>query len=181
MLYLQAFGSNMDLSFVTNAYAAIVYMCSYVAKPEREVGEAMRDALKALPKDWSTRKKQYHLANAFFNSRHMSLQETAHLILGLPLVMKSRKVVFIATGLPSKRHRLRKPLAELQKLEPGSEDVFVKSIIEKYAARNIGSGTEVQHLCLAQFASRYENFLSNMILISDEVLLTIQTKIYHGL
>ncbi len=65
---LSLWKANMDIQYVTNAYACIFYICSYIAKAEQEVGEAMQAVGKELPPDCPPRKKAPAVYQRFFQS-----------------------------------------------------------------------------------------------------------------
>lgn len=65
----------------------------------------MRDVMSSLPnsEDWKLRMRK--IANSFTNTRSMSAQEAVHQLLGLPLQMKTRQVIFLSSGFPKQRYR----------------------------------------------------------------------------
>jgi hypothetical protein len=46
---LRAWQANMDIKFVTSANAVIHYILDCICKPEQELGEGMKSAIKDLP------------------------------------------------------------------------------------------------------------------------------------
>ena len=46
LVIMKAWQANMDLQFVSNPYACIHYIVSYVTKDEQEMGEALRKVCK---------------------------------------------------------------------------------------------------------------------------------------
>jgi len=131
---LRAWGANVDLQFVTNAHAVIRYILDYMCKPERELGETMKAAMKDLPDKCLPRERLKKLGNVFINSRMLSAQEAAVRAIGLPMRQLSRSVVFVNSDLPQNRTHILKSKAELDQLDKDSEDVFRDGLIEKYAA-----------------------------------------------
>jgi len=149
---LRAWGANVDLQFVTNAHAVIRYILDYMCKPERELGETMKAAMKDLPDKCLPRERLKKLGNVFINSRMLSAQEAAVRAIGLPMRQLSRSVVFVNSDLPQNRTHILKSKAELDQLDKDSEDVFRDGLIEKYAARP----PALDRMCLAEFASLYK-------------------------
>lgn len=103
----------------------------------------------------SAAKQMAALGRAFFNARHMSAQEAIHIILGFAMVMKSRTVIFVPTGLPAHRFRMRKSKKALELENPDSEDVFVAGLIQKYEALPRSKHPILKQVCLALFAAHY--------------------------
>ena len=107
-------------------------MVAYIAKSESEIGQMMKEVAEAMAADATLRKKMHYMANQFFRARKLSQPEVIHLSLGLPLVMNSRTVVVMPAGFPHERTRMKKNLAQLQRLEeeegPDSEEVTLLQI-----------------------------------------------------
>jgi len=55
---LRAWQANMNIQFVTNVHALIHYILDYICKPERELGETMKNAMKDLPEHCAPRERQ---------------------------------------------------------------------------------------------------------------------------
>lgn len=167
---LRLWEANMDIQFVTNAYAAITYIAGYVAKAERSLAEEIKKLVADLPSNAPQMKKMRAKGNAFMKTREMSAQEAYHNCMGFPYIRKSRRCLFIPTGFPQERYRLLKSRAEREKLPPDSTEVFVENLIEKYERRacceratrraDVPCGcrwsAEVKKMSLAVFASCYE-------------------------
>jgi hypothetical protein len=150
---LRAWQANMDLQYVTNAQAVVRYILDYICKPERELGEAMKAAIKDLPAKCAPRERLKKLGNVFLNSRILSAQEAAVRSVGLPLKNLSRTVVFVNTNYSCERVRILKSHDEIANLHRDSENVFKTGIIERYIARP----ESVNSMCLAEFASLYKS------------------------
>ena len=148
--------ANMDLQYVTSPYAAIAYITSYITKEEREAGTILHALSKEL-KDLNIKQQMRKVASTFTNARNVSAQEASYRILGLPLHMSNFKIVWIPSGFPEKRIRIIKPKHLLESLDETDEDVFCSKIIDRYSARP----TQVQHMCLAEFAMWYEPCRNN--------------------
>ena len=68
------------------------------------------------------------------------------------LMMKSRKVVSVSTSMKDECVSLPKSKSQLTQLHDNDEDVFVTSIIDRYAARPCA----LQNICLATFAVMHD-------------------------
>ena len=142
---------------VVNVWAAINYICSYVTKSEKELGETMVEVLRAIPEGTPAVQRLRKIANAFMGARSVSAQEAIHRILGLYMLKKSREVHFISSGFPQHRHRLLKSKAQRAKLDFGASvsDLFVDGTIQKYEKRDC-SEPDVASMSLATFAAFYD-------------------------
>ena len=68
---LKCWEANMDLQYVTDVYACIKYIVSYVTKDERQLSDLLRNASKQA--NHSTIRQQLkHLGNIFLNHREIS-------------------------------------------------------------------------------------------------------------
>ena len=69
-----AWQANMDIQFVLNAYACIMYVASYIMKTERSMGELLkRVAAEARTDELRTQLRKVGLA--FLTHRDVSAQE----------------------------------------------------------------------------------------------------------
>ena len=109
---LLAWGANMDLQFVVDAYSCIVYITSYMMKAEGAMSELLSNVLKENDNE-DIKTKMSKIGNSFLNNREVSAKESAYRILGLPLKYFTRMTVFINTSVPQKRVRLLKPASSL--------------------------------------------------------------------
>ncbi|XP_060577549.1 uncharacterized protein LOC132734725 [Ruditapes philippinarum] len=148
---LRAWQANMDVQFVTDPYACIQYVVSYITKDEREMGTLLHAVAKESAQD-TIKDQMKKCGQAFLNSRSVTAQEAAYRALGLPLHKSNFTSVWVPTGLPSERISLLKPTFVLQNLEEGDNDVFVSGISDKYSKRP----ANLENWCLAQFAAWYE-------------------------
>ncbi|XP_052809481.1 uncharacterized protein LOC128237946 [Mya arenaria] len=148
---LSAWQANLDVQFVTDPYACIQYVVSYITKDEREMGSLLHAVAKESAQD-TIKEQMKKCGQAFLNSRSVTAQEAANRALGLPLYKSNFSTVWIPTGLPSQRISLLKPSYVLQRLDDMDNDVFVCGIADKYSKR---PGV-LEMWCLAQFATWYE-------------------------
>ena len=91
-----AWQANMDIQFVLNAYACIMYVASYMMKTERSMGELLkRVAAEARTDELKCQLRK--VGSTFLTHREVSAQEAVYRILSLPMKQLSRSVVFVAT------------------------------------------------------------------------------------
>ncbi|XP_062618879.1 uncharacterized protein LOC134280486 [Saccostrea cucullata] len=148
---LQALRSNMDIQFITNVWACIAYLTSYICKPERSMSEMMRKACKES-ENKSMRDALRDIGDVFRKSREVSEHEAIARILSFPLRKSNTEVLFIQTDFKENRTRLIKPRYILEKMEDDDTDLYVASIHEKYSKRP----DDMENLCLAEFGSHYD-------------------------
>ena len=148
---MKSWEANLDVQFVTNVYSCVMYLASYVSKPEKTLG----DVLKAVSKSshhLGTKQAMKNVAHKFLTHREISAQEAVYRLLSLPLTRGSRQVVFIPTNLPENQTRLLKPMAVISTMDDDDPDVYQKGLVDKYAARP----DVLDDMCLADFASNYK-------------------------
>ena len=89
--------ANIDIQYVLNTYACVMYVASYIMKTEKAMGELLkRVAAEAATEEL---KFQMHkVGSAFLTHREVSAQEAAYRALSLPMKQLSRSVVFVDTN-----------------------------------------------------------------------------------
>ena len=147
---MEAWEANLDVQFVVNVYACVMYVASYVSKPEKTLGDVLK-GVSSSSQHLGPKTSMKATAKKFLSHREISAQEAVYRILPLSLTQSSNQVLFIPTDVPEKRTRLFKPLAQIQSLEDDDPDVFQTSILERYSARP----NSLEDMCLADFAMRY--------------------------
>ena len=147
---LKAWEVNMDIQYVVNAYACVMYIASYVLKAEKGMGELLKQAAREMEQG-NTRQQLNKLGSVFLTIREVSAQEAVYRVLSMPLQRCSRGVVFINTDNKESRDALLLPFSQLQKLDDDNDDVYCKNIIDQYAARP----KHCEEMCLTQFAANY--------------------------
>ncbi len=55
---LKTWNANMDIQYVVNAYACVVYIISYISKAEREMGLLLANAHKVVSKKGNVNAKE---------------------------------------------------------------------------------------------------------------------------
>ena len=147
---LKAWQANMDIQIVDHVESCIMYVSSYVSKPEKTLGDVLKSVSKTCEPQ-GPKKMMQLVSKKFLSHREVSAQEAVYRVLSLPLVRGSRQVIFVPTDLPENRTKLLKPLNKIQELDDDDEDLYMTGMIEKYADRP----HSVENLCLADFASYY--------------------------
>ena len=89
--------------------------------------------------------------------KEVSAQEVAYRILSVPMKQLSRQVVFLNVNSPQKYVAVLKSNKLLSTLDDSDENVFQKSIIERYQRRPYC----LSQMCLAQFGATYAIFYEN--------------------
>ena len=92
---LRTWQGNMDIQYVINAYACVMYIVSYVLKTEKGMGELLKQAAKKLHhgNTWQLNK----LGSVFLTNPEVSAQEAVYRVLSMPLRRCSRTTVFLNT------------------------------------------------------------------------------------
>ena len=147
---LKAWQANIDLQFVLDAYACVMYVASYMTKDEKGMGELLKQACKEH-KDLDMKNMLRRVGSVFLNHRELSAQEAAYRILSMPLRKVSRTVTFINTDPKETRAAVLKTKDQLHNLHDEDEDVFQKSIVDRYDSRP----NTLEEMCLAEFAATY--------------------------
>ena len=147
---LSLWKANMDVQYVADAYACIMYVLSYVMKCERGMSEILKRVAKEF-KDECVQKQMKEVLHSFCNKREVSIHEAIYRVTSQWLFQKSRSVVYVSNAPEEERHRMPKHQADLQQMKDEDENVFQVSIHERYASRP----DELEDMCLAVFATKY--------------------------
>ena len=140
----------MDIQYIINTYACVMYIASYVLKAEKGMGELLKQATKELQQG-NTRQQLNKLGSVFLTNQEVSAQEAVYRVLSMPLRRCSRTTVFLNTNHKDSRDSLLLPFTHLQKLKDNDENVYCKNIIDRYAARP----HSLEDMSLAEFAANY--------------------------
>lgn len=76
---------NQDVQFVTNTYACVMYVASYVSKPEKTLGDILK-AVSASGEHLGPKTSMKKVAKKFLTHREVSAQEAFYRLMSLPLV-----------------------------------------------------------------------------------------------
>ncbi|KAE8291448.1 ATP-dependent DNA helicase PIF1 [Larimichthys crocea] len=147
---LRAWNANMDIQYVIDDFGCIMYMMSYISKPEHEMTEFLNSVIKDVKKSKvNERDEMKQIMQAYAKHREVSAQEAVARTCSLPLKKCSRSVLFLQTdedGL-----KMSHPISRLNEMHPDSEEVWMSGIPEKYLHRPV----DFEGMCMAMFASEY--------------------------
>ena len=88
----------MDIQFLQNAHSAVLYMFSYMMKKEKGMGELLKRVAEEVEQNSTCLKEKLQkVGNAFMGAREFSAQEATMRVLSMPLVHKSKKVIFVSS------------------------------------------------------------------------------------
>ena len=122
-----AWQANMDIQYVLNAYACVMYVASYIMKTEKSMGELLkRVATEARTDELKIQMRK--VGSAFLTHREVSAQEAVYRILSLPMKQLSRSVVFVDTNPKHERIAVLKDSNTLKDLADDDTNVFQKNI-----------------------------------------------------
>ena len=145
-----AWRANMDIQFVEDPHACIMYIAAYISKDEKGMGELLKQVSKEC-QDLEIKARLRKLGAVFLNNREVSAQEAAMRILSLPMKRLSRNVTFINTDSMENRTAILKSKAVIEAMDNDDEDIFQSNITCRYAVRPV----ILENLCLASFAANY--------------------------
>ena len=147
---LLVWDANMDIQYVPSPYGCLMYVSSYVTKPEYEMSETI-ELTSRQASESDVRRHRQKIASTFLTSREVSAQEAAYRVLTLPLSRSSREVVYVSTDLPEARLHLLKPMSVIETMNDDDEDIYQIWIVERYSNRP----DVFENICLADFVSNY--------------------------
>ena len=150
---MKAWEANLDVQFVTKVYACVMYLASYISKPERTLGDVLK-SVSSSSQHLGPKSSMRATSKKFLSHREISAQEAVYRILPLPLTQGSHQVLFLATDLPENRTRLFKPLKLIEVMDDDDPDVFQVGI---YCIKLISM--------LSNFKKRH--FLNSLIYYSE--------------
>ncbi|XP_066930030.1 uncharacterized protein [Clytia hemisphaerica] len=142
--------SNMNIQYVTNMYAVLAYITSYICKPERNMSELMKKAHKEATGK-AVKDKLRAIGNVFLTKREVSSHEAIKRTLSLKMRTSNIDTVYIPTGPKEKRVRMLKSPSDLAKLESESKNVYKKNMVDKYQNRP----NKLKYMCYADFSTTY--------------------------
>lgn len=147
---LRAWNANLDIQFVLNAYACVMYVASYIMKTEKAMGKL----LKQVADEYRTEElktKLNRVGSAFLTHREVSAQEAVYRTLSIPMKHLSRAVVFTNTSPKSKRIAVLKDKKSLNDMQDDDTNVFQTSLVDRYVKRP----DSLESICFAEFAAKY--------------------------
>ena len=143
--------ANMNIQYVTNVYAVLVYLTSYLCKAEHSMSELMKKAAKEVDQT-GVRDKLRAIGKVFVDKRHVSHHECVDRLTGRPFRPSNVDVVYIHTGPPEERTVVLKPKCVLDTMNDDDTDIYAVGFIERYASRPV----LLENMCLADFVSNYK-------------------------
>ena len=147
---LLAWQANMDIQYVMDAYACVMYVASYMMKHEKSMGELLKNvATEVRTEELNCQLRK--VGTAFLTHREVSAQEAVYRILSMPMKHLSRSVVFVDTNPKNQRIAVLKSIDVLKQLDEEDTNVFEKSLVDRYQHRP----HSIQSMCLAEFAATY--------------------------
>ncbi|CAJ1060221.1 uncharacterized protein LOC121898666 isoform X1 [Xyrichtys novacula] len=151
---LKAWNANMDIQYVTDAYACVVYIISYISKAERQMGLMLANAQREASKEDNLSAKQAlnRLGSVYLHNRDVGAQEAVYKLSNMHLKECSRKVVFVPTG--DNVVRISKPLTVLKDMAAEStEQMWMINFVDRY--KNRPRDHIFEAMCLVHFAAEY--------------------------
>ena len=145
-----AWQANMDIQYVLDAYACVMYVASYVMKTEKSMGVLLKQVAAEVRTD-ELRTQLRKIGSAFLDHREVSAQEAVYRLLSLPMKQLSRAVVFVDTNVKKDRIAVLKGRDAIDQLDGEDSDVFQKSLVDRYMHRP----QQLKDMCLAEFAASY--------------------------
>ena len=145
-----AWQANMDIQYVLDAYACVMYVASYIMKTEKSMGVLLKQVAAEVRTD-ELRTQLRKIGSAFLDHREVSAQEAVYRLLSLPMKQLSRAVVFVDTNVKKDRIAVLKGRDAIDQLDSDDTNVFQKSLVDRYKHRP----EQLQTMCLAEFAASY--------------------------
>ena len=148
---LHLWRGNIDLQYVEDEYSTIMYVCSYMMKSKKAMGEALKRVAKECQND-DIQTQMNKIKKEFIGKRVVGAPESAMRVLSMWLMKKSRKVTSVNTNMKDEcvsQPKTQQQLAQMD--DDDDENVFATSTIDRYAARPPILG----NICLAKFAVNY--------------------------
>ena len=160
---LKLWKGNIDFQFVVDEYSTVMYICGYMMKSEKALGDQLKRVAKESQND-HIKEQLKKIGTAFLGNRVVGAPESVIKLNSMWLIKKSRKVTFVCTNFKDQRVSIPKGKYKLNNMEDDDEDIFMTSIHDRYAARPISKDM----MCLAKFAVNYEVVYSNTVNDSKE-------------
>ena len=154
---LRIWNANIDLQFVSDAYACVVYIISYISKGEREMGLLLANAQREAAKEGNASAKDAlkSLGSVYLHNRDVCAQEAVYRLANMHLKECSRKVVFVPVG--DNVVKMSLPLNVLKQKaaskDLSTEEMWMTSLVDRY--KNRPKDRVFNDMCMATFASEY--------------------------
>ena len=142
---------NIDLQLVINENATVMYVCNYMTKGEKAMGETLKQVAQDC-KHENIHTQMQKIKNEFLGKRSFGGPESAMWVLSLWLMKKSRKVTNVNTDVQEECVSLPKSQTQLAQMDDDDDDdVFATSIVDRYSP----CLDSLNNMCLATFAVNY--------------------------
>lgn len=167
---LRYWGANVDLQYVLDEHSTVMYICSYMMKSEKEMGEV----LKAVSRECRTepiKSQLKKIGKAFLGKRVVGAPEAAMRLLSLPLIKKTRQMRYIDANRRECRVSMPKPQYQLERLDDDDEDVYMTSWQDRYSSRP----DDMEGMCLAKFAGSFDPVYKK-----KDITICETTELYEG-
>ncbi|TKS65620.1 ATP-dependent DNA helicase PIF1 [Collichthys lucidus] len=160
---LKCWNANIDIQFVVDAYACVVYIISYISKAEKEMGLLLQCAQREAAKEGNKDAKESlkNLGSVYLHNRDVCAQEAVYRLTNMHLKECSRKVVFVPVGEQTVRMSLPLKMLQQKSSSPNfsADDMWMLNIVDRY--RNRPTSAVFRDMCLASFASQYRVLSKN--------------------
>ncbi|TKS65242.1 ATP-dependent DNA helicase PIF1 [Collichthys lucidus] len=160
---LKCWNANIDIQFVVDAYACVVYIISYISKAEKEMGLLLQCAQREAAKEGNKDAKESlkNLGSVYLHNRDVCAQEAVYRLTNTHLKECSRKVVFVPVGEQTVRMSLPLKMLQQKSSSPNfsADDMWMLNIVDRY--RNRPTSAVFRDMCLASFASQYRVLSKN--------------------
>ena len=97
----------MDLQIVTDEIAAVMYLCNYLTKGEKAMGETLKHVAKECRND-DIHTQMKKIKKEFLGKRTLASPETAMRVLSMWFMKKSRKVTSVNTDMQRTMYKCSK-------------------------------------------------------------------------
>ena len=155
---------NMNIQFVNGIYAMLIYLTSYLCKPEHTMSELMKKAAKET-NGREVMSKLHAIGNVFLTKREVSSHEAIKRELSLHMRGSNKRCEYIPTGLKKQRTRMLKSQNVLNEMDPNDTNVFAPNLLDRYENRP----DSLNNMCLADFAANYISEKVKVKLDPDDV------------
>ena len=148
---LRNWGANMDLQYVVDEYSTVMYVCSYMMKSEKEMGEVLKSVSRECASE-PVKGQLRKIGKAFIGTRVVSAPEAAMRLMSLWYIKKTREMRYIDANIRERRVSLPKPLYLLQVMEDDDENIYMTNVHDRYSHRP----DQLEDMCLMEFANTYD-------------------------
>ena len=113
---------------MTNEVATVMYVCSYMTKGEKAMGETLKRVSKECRND-DMRTQMNKIKKEVLGKHVIGAPESCMRVLFLWLMKKSRKVIYVNSNMKHERVSLPKTRAQLEKMHPDDDDDLQQALL----------------------------------------------------